>query len=119
LSLKLIVDEDSLAKPLIKMLKEAGHNVVTVNEVNLNAQSDLVVLNYARQNARIVLTHNCRDFKALHLEDCNHPGILAIYRDADSSKNMSRPEIVRAIANLEVSEISLSNRFVALNHWNY
>ena len=32
-------------------------------------------------------------------EDPNHPGILAIYRDADYSKNMSRQAIVRAIAN--------------------
>lgn len=119
MSLKLLVDEDSLAKPLIKTLREAGHDVVTVNEVGLSGQFDPVVLNYARENERIVLTHNCRDFEALHLENPNHPGILAVYRDADSSKNMSRQAIVKVIANLEAAMISLTNQFIALNHWNY
>jgi predicted nuclease of predicted toxin-antitoxin system len=119
LSLKLIVDEDSLAKPLIRILREAEHDVITVNEVGLSGQCDSVVLNYARENARIVLTHNCRDFKALHLDNSNHPGILAVYRDTDFSKNMSRQDIVKAIANLEASGIPLTNQFIALNHWNY
>jgi hypothetical protein len=33
LSLALLIDEDTLAKVLVKMLKEAGHDVLTVNEV--------------------------------------------------------------------------------------
>jgi predicted nuclease of predicted toxin-antitoxin system len=119
LSLELLIDEDSLAKPLVKTLRKAGHDVVTVNEVGLGSQADLVVLNYARENNRILLTHNCRDFEDLHQEDPNHPGILAIYRDADSSKNMSRQAIVRAIANLEATNIPLAKQFISLNQWNY
>ena len=42
MSLKLFIDEDSLAKPLVKTLRKAGHDVVTVNEVGLGSQSDLV-----------------------------------------------------------------------------
>lgn len=119
MSLKLLVDEDSLAKTLIKTLREAGHDVVTVNEVGLGGQPDRVVLNYARAHHRTLLTHNCRDFQALHQEDPSHPGILAVYRDSDYLKNMSRQAIVRAIANLEAASLALKDRFISLNHWNY
>ena len=119
MALKLLIDEDSLAKPLVKNLRKVGHDVVTVNEIGLSSQTDLVVLNYARENNRILLTHNCQDFEVLHQENSNHQGILAIYRDADSSKNMSRQAIVRAIANLEAANIPLANQFISLNQWNY
>jgi predicted nuclease of predicted toxin-antitoxin system len=86
LAIKLLIDEDSLAKSLVKKLRKAGHNVVTVNEVGLSSQLDSVVLNYAKENNRILLTHNCRDFEDLHKENPNHQGILAIYRDATPPK---------------------------------
>ena len=119
MSLRLLIDEDSLAKILVKMLRVAGHDVITVNEVGLSGQPDPVVLNYARQNNRILLTHNCRDFEALHQEDPNHPGILLIYENKDYSKDLSRQAIVRALANLETASVPLANQFISLNSWNY
>ena len=101
------------------MLRVAGHNVITVNEVGLSGQPDPFVLNYARQNKRILLTRNCRDFEALHQENPRHPGILAIYENRDYSKDLSRREIVNAIANLEAANIPLANQFISLNQWNY
>ena len=94
MSLRLLIDEDTLAKVLVKMLTAAGHNVITVNEVGLMSKPDLVVLDYARSHNRIVLTHNCRDFEALHLQNQDHPGILVIYENKDYSKDMSRQAIV-------------------------
>jgi hypothetical protein len=85
----------------------------------LSGYSDSEVLDYAMQNARVLLTQNCRDFKALHEIKPSHSGILAIYKDGDYSKNMSRKDIVRAIANLEAAGISLINQFIALNQWHY
>ena len=64
-------------------------------------------------------TYNCRDFEALHQENPNHQGILAIYRGADSYKNMSRQAIVKSIANLEAANIPLAKQFISLNSWNY
>lgn len=119
MSLKLLIDEDSQAKVLIKMLRQAGHDVITVNEVGLIGQPDPVVLNYARENNRILLTHNCQDFQALHKANPLHPGILVIYENEDYSKDMSRQEIVRAIANLEAASFPLTNQFISLNQWNY
>lgn len=118
MSLRLFIDEDSQAKRLVSLLRQAGHNVVTVNEAGLMGQSDPVVLNYASNTNRILLTFNCRDFQTLHLT-LEHSGILAVYRDADSSKDMSFKAIVGAIANLEAASFPLANQFVSVNQWNY
>ena len=119
MSLKLLIDEDSQALPLVKTLRKAHHDVLTANEANLTGQPDNVVLEYATQNNRIVLTRNCRDFQALHNANPNHPGIFAVYQEANPLKKMSRQDIVKAIANLEAAKIPLQNQFISLNHWNY
>ena len=98
MSLKLLIDEDSQALPLVKTLRKANHDVLTVNGANLTGQTGRIVLEYATQNNRIVLTHNCRDFKALHEANTTHSGIFA---------------------NLEAAQIPLKNQFISLNHWNY
>jgi predicted nuclease of predicted toxin-antitoxin system len=112
-------DEDAQDKLLVKLLRNAGHDVITVNEAGLMSSSDSIVLDYARTNNRLLLTYNCDDFEELHKAQPLHLGILAVYRDKNSSKNMSFQQIVRAIANLESFGIPLANQFIALNHWNY
>lgn len=115
----MLVDEDSQAKLLVTLLKGAGHDILTSNEANLVGKSDAVVLDYARVQNRVLLTHNCDDFEALHEEFPSHPGILAVYRDANPSKNMSFEAIVKAIANLEVAAFPLADQFIPLNQWSY
>ncbi len=119
MSLALLIDEDTLAKVLVKMLKQVGHDVLTVNEVGLSGETDEIVLNYARKNQRVLVTRNCQDFEDLHLENSVHSGIFAIYENQDHRKDLSRKEIVKAIANLEAASIPLANQFISLNHWNY
>ena len=119
MSLRLLIDEDSQAKRLVDLLRQAGYDVVTINELELSGSDDTVVLDYARKQERVLLTQNCRDFEVLHTLNSNHPGILAIYQDNYSSKNMLFKDIVKAISNLEAAEISLANQFICLNHWNY
>lgn len=118
-SLRMLLDEDSQAKYLVNLLEAAGHNVVTVNVAGLMNRSDSNVLDYARQDERILLTRNCNDFQELHQANSVHPGILAVYQGSDPSKNMSYQEIVKAIANLELVDYSLNNQFVILNQWKY
>jgi predicted nuclease of predicted toxin-antitoxin system len=89
LSLSLLLDEDSQAKLLSKLLQTAGHDVLTVNDAEIAGFPDEQVLNYARQHNRILLTRNCSDFQILHHMNPTHPGILAIYQNAEVSKNMS------------------------------
>lgn len=103
MSLSLLVDEDSQAKYLVNLLQLAGHNVLTVNEVGIAGCPDNEVLDYARTASRIILTRNCADFQQLHQVNGSHPGILAIYQDADPAKNMSYSAVVKAIENLEAA----------------
>lgn len=119
MSLKLLIDEDSQDKVLVRLLREAKHDVVTANESGLMGKADLIVFGYAKDTNRIILTLNCRDFEAIHQSNPVHPGIFAVYQEANPSKKMSFKDIVRAIANLETVEISLANQFIPLNHWNY
>jgi predicted nuclease of predicted toxin-antitoxin system len=119
LSLRLLLDEDSQSKRLVSVLRKAGHEVLTINEIGLAGSSDDVVLKYARAKNRILLTHNCDDFEGLHKINPNHLGILAVYRSSNRSKNMSFKDIVHAIANLESATFPLANQFISLNHWNY
>jgi Domain of unknown function (DUF5615) len=119
LSLFLLLDEDSQAKILVNLLKVAGNKVQTVNEVGITGFSDDQVLEYARQHSQVLLTRNCGDFLALHEIDPMHPGILAIYQDAELAKNMSYQAIVKAIDNLRSVGLDPTNQFIVLNQWNY
>ncbi len=119
MSLRLLIDEDSQAKHLVNLLQSAGHDVITVNQAGLMSKPDSVVLDYAKQEERVLLTRNCDDFQTLHGANANHPGILAVYQHSDSSKSMSYLSIVKSIANLEASDYSLAHQFIPLNQWNY
>lgn len=83
MSQRLIIDEDSQDKVLVRLLREAGHDVVTVNEAGLMSQPDSKVFHHAVDKNRIILTLNCRDFKTLHQSNSNHPGIFVVYQEAD------------------------------------
>ena len=119
MSLQLLIDEDSQDKVLVKLLRKAGHDVVTVNEAGLMSQPDLVVFNYAAENNRVILTLNCSDFEVLHEENPSHSGILAVYKNDNYTKDMNFKEIVKATSNLEAASIPLANQFISLNQWNY
>lgn len=119
MSLRLLIDEDSQDKILVKMLRKANHDVLTVNEAKISGKTDSFVLTYAKEENRILFTFNCDDFEALHLDDPIHPGILVVYHESQFSKNMSYQDIIRAINNLESSQIPLINQFISLNYWRY
>lgn len=92
----MLLDEDSQAKYLVNLLQVAGHDVAIVNSVNLMNCPDALVLDFARQNGRVLVNPI-------------HAGILAVYQDADIFKNMNYQQIVKAIANLESAEYVLEN----------
>jgi predicted nuclease of predicted toxin-antitoxin system len=119
LSLSLLLDEDSQAKALVKLLKASGNDVLTVNDAAIAGSPDDQVLDYARQTDRVLLTRNCSDFQELHEINSIHPGILAVYQDPDFSKNMNYQQITQAVKNLDQSSLVLSDQFIVLNQWNY
>lgn len=117
--MRLLVDEDSQGRVLVRLLREAGHDVRTVAEANLEAQTDEAVFVLAKQERRVLLTRNVKDFQALHEEDADHAGLLVEHQDRDPHKNMGERDIVWAIGNLEASGWEVAGQFVALNAWNF
>lgn len=118
-TLHLLVDEDSQARTLVRLLVESGHDVVTVEAAGLNSMADREVLARAIQEQRVLLTRNCGDFLALHGDVPDRHGILAIYQHADPTKSMSYADIVRALGNLTASRVSLSSELIVVNAWRW
>lgn len=117
--MRLLVDEDSQARTLVRLLVEAGHDVLTAEAAGLNSLEDAEVLARAIHERRALLTRNCSDFSELHRGHREHAGILAIYQDADTAKNMSYVEIVRSIGNLQESGVKVDGELIALNAWHW
>ena len=117
--LSLLLDEDTQAKQLIQLLREATHDVRTVSEAGLTDQSDSAVFAYSQQERRIILTRNCADFQTLHTANPSHPGIVCVYQYNNRQKDMSYADIVKAIANLEASGWDFHGEFVVLNQWHF
>lgn len=123
MSLRLLLDEDIQGRRLVQLLIEAGHNVLTVNDIGFVREKDPRVFEYARENNRILITHNCKDFQLLHEQNLNkgleHSGILGVYRYNNPLKDLSPEKIIKAIHNLETNSFECKNQFISLNTWNY
>ncbi len=122
MSLRLLLDEDTQAKRLTRLLREAGHEVQTATEAGLIHKPDAQVLAQAARDARLVMTRNCDDFSALHRAAPDPPGVLAIYQH-NTASDMSDADIVQALANLEAVSAetgwALDGQFLVLNQWRY
>jgi predicted nuclease of predicted toxin-antitoxin system len=115
--MKLLLDEDSQGNALVRLLRDAGHDIVTVAEAGLAGQDDPAILAYAKNAGRVLLTRNGKDFLMLHQADSSHAGILVEHQDAAPSKNMTYRQIVTAIAKIEASGWDLRRELVGINAW--
>jgi predicted nuclease of predicted toxin-antitoxin system len=119
MTFSLLLDEDSSSRRFAELLRAAGHDVVTALEARLEARHDADVLSWARAEGRVLLTHNCDDFRSLHEQSPHHSGIMLVYRQRDPAHNLTYEQIVRAIANVQTSGWDIANELVELNAWNY
>jgi len=119
--LKLLVDEDTKAGILLSRLRQAGHDVVSTQDLGKDAALDPEVFELAQRLGRVVLTKNTEDYFDLHEKHKakGHFGVLAVYEDADPDKDMSYKDIVQALANIEGADVVLANNFQTLNAWNW
>ena len=122
MSLRLLLDEDTQARRLTRLLREAGHDVQTATEADLIHKPDAQVLAHARAEMRMVMTRNCDHFLVLHQETSDPPGVLAIYQH-NTASDLSDADIVQAIANLEAVSAEtgwgLTAQFIVVNQWHY
>jgi len=122
MSLRLLLDEDTQANRFIRLLRDAGHDVETATEAGLIHKPDTLVLSYARQNERLVLTRNCAHFHALHMSQVEPSGVLAIFQH-NTDSDLSDVQIVQAIATLEKfsreAGWAFETEFIVLNQWHW
>ncbi len=115
--IRLLLDEDIKANTLIRLLREAGHDVVTTADLALDGKHDIDVLTGAIRESRVVLTYNCDDFRLLHQDADSHSGIVLVYQEP--GKSMSYTQIVTALGNLDASGALVASSLHALNLWSY
>ena len=119
--MNLYLDDDSAKASLVRLLARTGHQVVIPAHAGLTGDSDPRHLRHAVQNGLVLLTRNHDDFEDLHLllqaAGGQHPGLLVVRSDNDPNRDMKDRDIVRAIANLQASGVSIANEFHVLNHW--
>jgi predicted nuclease of predicted toxin-antitoxin system len=80
--MQLYADED-FSFPVVVILRQWGHDVVTAQEDGRVATPDPDVLARAHALGRAVLTYNRRHFERLHRQGADHSGILSATHDSD------------------------------------
>ena len=66
---------ENFPRPVVKGLRRLGYDVLTVQEAGKTSCEDDDVFEFARKNARSVIT-NDKDFISIHTKDPHHFGIL-------------------------------------------
>jgi hypothetical protein len=78
----LLLDEDSMSRPLVRALRARGVDVTTVQEQHTRSRADDDQLALAAGLGRVLCSKNVRDFSRLHSEylasDRHHRGIVLI-----------------------------------------
>jgi len=80
-----LYSNENFPMQVVEELRRFGHDVLTIQETGKAGQSmpDEVVLAFAAQEKRILLTLNRRHFIRLHQHKKPHAGILACTFDPD------------------------------------
>jgi predicted nuclease of predicted toxin-antitoxin system len=119
--MKLYLDDDTVDRRLVAMLRNAGHSVITPSSVNLSGAPDARHFICAIQQALALLTRNHDDFldphEVVQAAGGSHAGILMVRSDNDPTRDMTLRQIVAAIAKLASSGVPIESRVFILNHW--
>jgi hypothetical protein len=119
-ALNLYLDDCANSDLLAQLLTQAGHTVVRPADAGTAWEADDVHFRYAQGHGLVLITKNPKDFRALHNQDQNHPGIFAIYQDNDPRRDMSDADVVAASANIEDAVpygFQIAGEFHNLNAW--
>ena len=121
MSLSIYLDDCAFSYRLRQLLQESGYQVQIPADVqpSLIGAHDNVHFVHACKIGFILLTYNPGDFLRLHLQQPDHPGILAVYQDNVPGKDMTFVEIVSAINNLLQTEVTISGGFWVLNAYRW
>ena len=119
--MRLYLDDDSAHPLLIRLLRQAGHDVILPADVGMVGKADPVHFIFAAREDRVLISRNYRDFQDLHdlimQTKGHHPGIFIVRRDNGGKRNLSPRDIVRAIGNLLAAAIPVADQYIILNQW--
>ena len=119
--MRIYVDEDLARGLLIRLLRNAGHDVEGPADVGMLGRSDPAQFTHAIQQRRVCLTANYDDLEELHLllrEGNGHqPGILVVRQENNPTRDLTRKGIVAAIRKLEAAGAPIANEYIVLNQW--
>lgn len=101
--------DEQFPLPVVILLRDLNHNILTVQEAGNAGLSDPEVLEFAINNNRAILTQNRRDFIKLHAKNPNHAGIIVCTNDRNIQRLAER--INQAIAD----ETTLVNKLIRVN----
>ena len=125
MTLALYLDDCAFSFALRDRLLQAGHRVTIPVDVGMREVGDEEHFEYVGQHGLILLTKNPKDFVILHHEllaaGGSHPGILLVYQDNDTTRDMAPTEIVNAVAKIEEvhGPSGLANQFFILNRYRW
>lgn len=105
---RLYADED-FPWGAVQVLRNAGHDVLTVAEAGRCGTADPDVLVDATADGRAVLTHNHRHFKRLHARGQPHAGIISCKRDDNDL-----PGLAQRIHDAITAVPNLANQFIRI-----
>jgi predicted nuclease of predicted toxin-antitoxin system len=78
--------DEQLPRRVVELLRDLGHDILTVQEAERRGDLDPDVLAFATANDRAVITLNRKDFFKLHRLDREHGGIIACTDDRDRER---------------------------------
>lgn len=125
MTLALYLDDCAFSYSLQERLIGAGHRVTIPVDVGMREVGDEEHLAYVVRHGLVLLTKNPKDFVDLHdallAAGGGHPGILLIYQDNDTTRDMAPAQIVQAIARVEElhGSTGLANQLFVLNRFRW
>lgn len=119
--MNLYLDDDSLQTLLVRLLREAGHDIVRSTDAGIEGASDSVHFTKAIELNRVLRTRNQKDFVQLHTlvlaATGHHPGILIVTRENNPRRDLTPRGIVNALRKLQDSGIAVFDTLFDLNAW--
>ena len=113
MKIRLLLDENTSEYILTDMLRKAGFDVVWLQHLTFYGSADENVLALALKEKRTLYTRD-KGFIGLAKNVKRHSGIILEYRTS-TAKNLTQPEIVKAMIVIEKQFPSLKNQFIIIN----
>jgi hypothetical protein len=119
--MRLYLDDDSASGLLVRLLRQAGHDVHVPADVGTAGENDAVHLTHATHEDRVCLSRNHDDFEELHnlirAVGGHYPGLFVVRKDNNPKRDLKAAGIVKAIGKLLASGVPIADQLIILNQW--